>query len=103
MLFLFSEEEFSTGVNRQKDQHWTHGQGNDIEPESLAYIYKDMIACITSAVRTSVIKPSLKKKTIALHRQQDNLVAPKVLQALVVISVTVRVSPSHTSNWTSLS
>lgn len=47
---FFSEEDFSTGANRQKNQHWTHGQGNDIEPESLAFNYKDMIACITSAV-----------------------------------------------------
>lgn len=55
LIFLFSEEEFSTGAKKKTDRRMNTehmGRENGVEPKSLAFIYKDMIACITSAVIT---------------------------------------------------
>lgn len=59
------EDRFSTGQNRRI---YTENKGRNIEPESLAFIYKNTVACITFA---GIIFPEV-KETIALHGQQDN-------------------------------
>lgn len=68
--FSFSEEEFSTGVNRQKDQHWTHGQGKWYWTRVTCF-YLQRHVCMhymcTFSEDLLFVKATLQKKTIALH------------------------------------
>lgn len=65
VIILVFKRSFPQGQNRRIN---TEHMGRDIEPESLAFIYKNTVACITSAVITF----SEVKETIAPQGQQDN-------------------------------
>lgn len=64
-LFFRVKRSFPHWQNRRMN---TEHKGRDTEPESLAFIYKNMVACVTFAVITF---PEV-KETFALHEKQDN-------------------------------
>lgn len=70
-FFFFLVKRSFPQVQTDKKINTEHTGREMILNQSLAFIYNDMIACIY--IRSDLhLNATLKKKTIALHRQQDN-------------------------------